>query len=91
MTWSHALLEVNVMDEIRELLKAVLFVALLIWLVYGLLKWQALIHRKKQRREAWIPTGMLKPVSQELAPDQWAARGRPAADKRREISLPDVL
>jgi len=79
------------MDGIHELLKAVLFVALLIWLVYGLLKWQARIHGKKQRREAWVPTGMMKPVSKELAPDQWAGRSPPAADKRREISLPDVL
>lgn len=46
------------MDEIRELLKAVLFVALLIWLVYGLLKWQALIHRKKQRREISQPDAL---------------------------------
>ena len=79
------------MDGIHELLKAVLFVALLIWLVYGLLKGQALMHRKKQRREAWIPAGMMKPVSKELAPDPWAGRGPPTADKRREISLPDVL
>ena len=45
------------MDGIHELLKAILFVALLIWLVYGLLKWQELMHRKKQGRKAPIPTG----------------------------------
>jgi hypothetical protein len=43
------------MDGIHELLKAMLCVGLLIWLVFGLLKWQALIHRRKQRREISLP------------------------------------
>ena len=67
ITWPNARLEVNVMDGIHELLKAILFLALLIWLAYGLLKWQALIHRQKRGREACIPAGMMKPVSKELA------------------------
>ncbi len=45
------------MDGVVDLLKAILFVVLLIWLVYGLLKSQELIHRKKQGRKACIPTG----------------------------------
>jgi hypothetical protein len=45
------------MDGIVELLKAILFVVLLVWLVYGLLKWQELMPRKKQGRKACIPTG----------------------------------
>lgn len=75
------------MDGIHELLKAILFVGLLIWLVYGLLKWLELIHRKKQGREACIPTGIMKPVSKELA---FLTNGPDAAlqlpDKRREIT-----
>lgn len=88
------------MDGIHELLKAILFVVLLIWLVYGLLNWQALIHRKKQRREACIPTGIgqprlaippnesvMKPASKVLA---FLTNGPDAAlplpDKRREIT-----
>jgi uncharacterized protein with PQ loop repeat len=47
----------NDMDGIHELLKAILFLAVLIWLVYGLLKGQELIHRKKQGRKQSIPTG----------------------------------
>jgi hypothetical protein len=88
------------MDGIVDFLKAILFVVLLIWLVYGLLKWQALIHRRKQGREACIPTGIgqprltippnesvMKPVSKVLAfLTNGPGAALPLPDKRREIT-----